>query len=182
MKNRDPLIINKILASVLVGGLIIMGSKYIVDIIYPHHQFDKPAYFIEVPEKQTLVQEIEIPPISSRLTSVAHLGEEGITYGQSIFKKCVACHTIKKDGKNKVGPNLWGVVNAKAARIDGFSYSPNLPNVGTWSFENLDQYLTKPNAFVKGTKMSFAGIKNPMQRAAVIVFLNSNSDKPLDIE
>ncbi len=81
--------------------------------------------------------------------------------------------------KNKVGPNLWNVVNAERGKKNGFGYSkPLMAMAGNWSYDSLDAFLAKPKAYIKGTKMSFSGIKKPRDRAAVIAFLRGLSDSP----
>ncbi len=118
----------------------------------------------------------EIASIGSRL-AVAD-----IAAGEKVFKKCVACHTVDNGGANKVGPNLWGVVGRTKATKDGFKYSAVLQDIGgEWTFEDLDHFLTKPKAFAKGTTMAFAGLKKPDDRAALIGWLNAQSDAPLAI-
>ena len=97
--------------------------------------------------------------------------------GEKVFRKCKACHTIEKDGKHRVGPNLHGVVGAKAAGKDGYKYSKAMKESGlTWDEATLDKYLTKPKALVKKTKMAFAGIKKDSDRADVIAYLKANGN------
>ncbi len=98
--------------------------------------------------------------------------------GKKLFKKCKSCHTAEKDGKHKSGPNLWNIVGADIASKEGFTkYSKALQALdGSWSEENLDQFITKPKAFVKKTKMTFAGLKKEADRANLIAFLNQLSD------
>ncbi len=94
--------------------------------------------------------------------------------GAKVFKKCKACHTVKKGGKNRVGPNLFGVAGRKAATVKGFRYSKAMKASGlTWDDGTLDKFLKKPKKFLKGTKMGFAGIKKDGRRADVIAYLNS---------
>ena len=95
--------------------------------------------------------------------------------GKKVFNKCKACHTIKKGGKNKVGPNLHGIVGKKAAQVKGFKYSKAMKASGlTWDEATLDKFLTKPKKMMKKTKMAFAGLKKKSQRDNVIAYLKAN--------
>ncbi|USG60625.1 cytochrome c family protein [Sneathiella marina] len=108
------------------------------------------------------------------LSSATAFAEGDAKKGAKVYKKCKACHTIENGGKNKVGPNLFGVVGRKSAQVEGFKYSKAMKAADlTWDDSNLDQYLTKPRAFVKGTKMSFAGIKKESQRQDLIAYLKT---------
>ncbi len=98
--------------------------------------------------------------------------------GAKVFKKCKACHTADKGGKNKVGPNLWDIVG-KAKAAAGFKFSGALKGLGgTWTYKDLDGFLADPKGFAKGTKMGFAGVKKPKARAHLIAYLRSLSDQP----
>jgi len=96
-----------------------------------------------------------------------------------VFKKCKACHTADQGGPNRVGPNLWNVVGGPKAHAEDFSYSDAITGLGgEWTYADLDAYLTKPKDFAPGTKMTFAGLKKPKDRAAVISYLRTLSDSP----
>lgn len=109
------------------------------------------------------------------VTAVSQSYAEGdVKKGEKVFKKCVACHTVSEGGKNKVGPNLWNIVGAKAAQKEGFKYSDALKNADiVWNEENLDKWLTKPKKFVKGTKMVFVGLKKEKDRVNIISYLQT---------
>jgi cytochrome c len=100
--------------------------------------------------------------------------------GEKVFNKCKACHNADQGGANKVGPNLWNVVGAPVAHHEGFNYSAALSGKsgGTWTYEQLDTYLTSPKAWAPGTKMTFAGLSKPEDRANVIAYLRTRNDSP----
>ncbi len=99
--------------------------------------------------------------------------------GEKIARRCVTCHTFDKDGANKIGPNLWNIVGAPHAHRDDYQYSPAMRAAeGAWTFEALDAYLDAPRQVVPGTKMTFAGLKDPKQRADLIAWLRTLSDNP----
>jgi cytochrome c len=102
-----------------------------------------------------------------------------MAHGEKVFKKCSACHMIASDGKNMIGPNLWGVIGRTAGSISDYKYSKAMVAYAKpWSFEEMNNYLIKPQAYVKGTKMAFAGLRKEKDRASVILYLNSRSDNP----
>ena len=95
--------------------------------------------------------------------------------GKKVFKKCKACHSLKP-GKKKVGPSLHGVLGNKAGQVKGFKYSKAMKKADiTWDDASLDAYLTKPRKFLKGTKMSFAGLKKKKDRDNVIAYIKANT-------
>ena len=103
--------------------------------------------------------------------------------GAKVFKKCAACHSIAQGGANKIGPALWGVLGRKSGSVSGYKYSKAMAAHGkNWSFEEMNGFLIKPKEWIKGTKMSFAGLKNAKDRAAVILYMNENTDSPLPLE
>lgn len=109
----------------------------------------------------------------------ALLAGADLAAGEKIAKRCVTCHSFAKDGANKVGPNLWGIVGAPHAHRADYNYSPAMKSAGgVWTYEALDAYLTTPRAVVPGTKMTFAGLKDAKQRADLIAWLRTLSDDP----
>ncbi len=99
-------------------------------------------------------------------------------HGETVFRQCKACHTVEKGGPNRVGPNLWGVVGRKVASVEGYNYSPAMKAFGgEWTPDRLFEYLANPRATVPGTRMTFAGLKSEEDRAAVIAYLQTQSDE-----
>jgi cytochrome c len=100
--------------------------------------------------------------------------------GERVFAKCSACHTIEQGGANGIGPNLYGVFGtAIGAHAAGYAYSPALSgHGGNWSWDNMDAWLANPRGFADGTKMSFAGLSKPEDRAAVMVYMESLGGAP----
>ena len=114
---------------------------------------------------------------------MALLASANVADGEKIFKKCAACHSIAKDGGNKIGPALWGVLGRKAGSVADYKYSKAMTAYGKpWSFEEMNGFLTKPKDWLKGTKMSFVGLKKETDRAAVILYMNKNTGSPLPLQ
>ncbi len=112
----------------------------------------------------------------------ARLANADVERGEKVAKKCKACHTFDSEGKNKTGPTLWNIVNKPLGQAPGFKYSKAFQQKATegflWNYEALDQYILKPKAYIKGTRMAFAGIKKDNQRADLLLYLRSLADEP----
>lgn len=107
------------------------------------------------------------------------LASADVKKGAEIFKRCLACHTDSKGGPNKIGPNLWNVVNRPRASESGYDYSKAMKEKsGSWTYADLNHFLAKPRGFVPGTKMGFAGLKKVQERADVIAYLRTQADSP----
>ena len=107
------------------------------------------------------------------------LAKAEVGRGESSAKKCMACHTFAKGGRNLVGPNLWGVVGRPRASEAGFNYSAALKaKGGNWTIDDLNQFLTNPRGAIPGTNMTFAGISRASERADLLAYLNSLADNP----
>ncbi|WP_264337768.1 c-type cytochrome [Wolbachia endosymbiont (group B) of Dolichovespula media] len=168
--------LNKIAASILLSGLIIMIVSNVVDMLY-----NPKDYKIE---HQTIVAASNEP--QQKIEQVAlDIGElmqnASFEKGKSAAKKCIACHSFEKGGMNKVGPNLWNVVGNKKAHLgSSFNYSKALlEKGGKWEYEELFAFLKNPKAYIKGTRMAFAGISNPQEIADLVSYLRSMSDSPV---
>jgi cytochrome c len=130
----------------------------------------------EAPVETAAPAEPEVPAVSG---IAALLAAADIDAGAKVSKKCAACHSFSKDGKNKVGPNLWDIVGKAIGGGAGYKYSGALAEMGgDWTYDNLDAFLTKPKDFAAGTKMSFSGIKGAEDRANLIAFMRGLSDNP----
>jgi cytochrome c len=169
---------NKALAALLTAGIIASGSGVISRIIYHPSMPEENAYVIEVPEGDTggATAEAEVTPLPVLLAAASP--EEG----QGEAKKCAACHSFEQGGASKIGPPLWGVVDRDIASVAGFAYSDALlERDGTWTFDALNEFVTNPKGFAPGTKMAFAGIKDPEDRADVLVYLRSLAENPVPL-
>ncbi|MFC3230118.1 c-type cytochrome [Marinibaculum pumilum] len=178
----DTFEFNKIAGAILFVLLIIVGIGTVGDILVSPKQLYEPVYHVDVPDAEGAAAtaaapaEVEVAPIAVRLASA------DVEDGMKEARKCAACHTFEQGGANKVGPNLWDVVGHETAHLDNFSYSDSLASLGaTWSFEALDEFLADPKAYVPGTKMAFAGVKNPDRRADLIAYMRSLSESPVPL-
>jgi len=166
--------INKLVAAILVTVLIVFGIGEISDIIFKVNKTGVVAYKVEEPAGSSNEAKAES---SVEISSLLSLGD--VTHGKKVFKKCAACHSINKDGRNKIGPKLYNVVGKATGATSDYKYSKALISYSkTWTFEELNGFLLKPAAWIKGNKMGFTGLKNDMDRASVILYLNQNSDNP----
>jgi cytochrome c len=167
---------NKTLAALLTAGIIASGSGVVSRMLYHPHVPEENAYVIEVPE--AAAEKGEVAPAEAAPLPVL-LAQANAEKGATEAKKCAACHSEEKGGPIKIGPPLWGVVGRDIASLEDFSYSPALAGKeGAWDYQNLDAFLAEPRAWVPGTKMAFAGIKKPEERADVILYLRSLADAP----
>ena len=174
----DSFELNKIIAAILMVALLVIGLGKFADGIFHVKKPENPGYRVEV-EKQLTSATSQTTEIVEKIdiTAVMLLGD--IASGEKIFKKCAACHSIIKGGKNKIGPALYNVVGRAVGGVDDYKYSKALASYGKeWTFEELNGFLTKPSSYLKGTKMSYAGLRKEKDRASVIKYLNQNSDSP----
>tara|TARA_Y100000590_G_scaffold48063_1_gene50944 strand:- start:757 stop:1287 length:531 start_codon:yes stop_codon:yes gene_type:complete len=174
----DSFEINKIVVAILVVFLIIFGIGKISDIVFHVEKPNTSAYKVEVSTASSN-QDSNTGEIIDIATLLA-MGD--LDHAKKIWKKCSACHSIKKGGKNKIGPALYGVLGRNFAALDGYKYSKALVTYGkSWTFEEMNAFLKKPQSYIKGTKMAFAGLKKEKDRASIILFMNQNSDNPLPL-
>lgn len=183
----DSMKINKIVAAVLLAGVVAMTTGFVTRLIHPaagggHHADHgavDPLYAAYIKEDaghgagHAPTAPAGPEPVAGLLASA------DLEHGKKIFKKCLSCHSADKGAPNKVGPALYGVVGNDIATVASFKYSSAMGEApGNWTYADLNQFLYKPKAYVKGTKMAFAGLKRAKDRAAVIAYLRSQDDAP----
>ena len=176
----DSFEINKIVAAILMVALIVIGIGKLSDVIFHVEKPDKPGYSIEVESSTVSISTATKDEEKIDIASLMALGD--IAHGEKVFKKCAACHSIVKGGKNAIGPALYNVVGRKVGVIEDYKYSKALAAYDkNWTFEELNGFLIKPAKWIKGTKMAYAGLRKEKDRASVIKYLNENSDNPLQL-
>ncbi len=173
----------KIGLSILIFAWLIFGSMMLSDILIKVDNSNIDALrLVSLPPSDDVSVEQEAEPEAAAQSAGLDvlMASTDAAAGKSVFKNCKACHSIDKGGKNKIGPNLWNIVGKAQASTDGFKYSDALSSRGgTWSFEELNGFLTKPSEYISGTKMKYKGIKKDGARAALLMYLRAQSDNPL---
>ena len=168
--------INKIIVAILVTILVVFGIGKVSDLIFITEK-NVVAYKVEIKEESSSGQAVAA---SVDIKTLLALGN--VEHGQKVFKKCTACHSVKKNGKNKIGPALYNVLGRNMAALDDYKYSKALTAFNkSWTFNEMNSFLIKPAKYIKGTKMAFAGLKKEEDRASVILYMNVNSDNPLPL-
>ena len=178
----DSFEINKIVAAILMVALLVIGIGKLTNVIFHVEKPETPGYAVEVDQVVVVSAETESGTTEEKIDIAALLAMGDLATGEKVFKKCAACHSIVKGGKNNIGPALYNVVGRKIGVIDDYKYSKALSEYGKeWTFEELNGYLIKPAKWIKGTKMAFAGLRKEIDRASVILYLNQNSDNPIPL-
>ncbi len=176
----DSFELNKIIAAVLMVALLVIGIGKLSDIIFHVEKPKIPGYSVDVQQTQTVSSKEKASEDTIDIAALMAMGD--ISHGEKVFKKCAACHSIIKGGKNAIGPALYNVVGRKVGVIENYKYSKALTAYGKeWTFEELNGFLIKPAKWIKGTKMAYAGLRKEKDRASVIKYLNNNSDNPIPL-
>ena len=175
---------NKIIVSIVLAVILVLGINKITDVIFYVEKPEKSAYEVAsittVVDNETTVTSSVDTESGDIMTLFASTSADD---GKKIFKKCAACHSITQGGGNKIGPALWGVLGKPAGSISNYKYSKAMAAHGKpWSFQEMNGFLTKPKDWIKGTKMSFLGLKSAKDRAAVILYMNEKTDNPLPLK
>ena len=174
----DSFELNKIIAAVLLVALLIIGISKVSNVVFHVEKPVKSGYAVEVQQAETISTSTS-GAVEEKVDIVALMTTGDVVKGEKVFKKCAACHSIVKGGKNNIGPALYNVVGRKTGAITDYKYSKALASYDKeWTFEELNGYLIKPAKWIKGTKMAFAGLRKEKDRASVIMYLNQNGDNP----
>ena len=177
----DSFELNKIVAAVLMVALLVIGIGKLSNVIFHVEKPKTPVYAVEV-EQATTASSTTEKAREEKVDIAALMAMGDIALGEKVFKKCAACHSIVKGGKNNIGPALYNVVGRKTGAVTDYKYSKALASYEKeWTFEELNGYLIKPAKWIKGTKMAFAGLRKEKDRASVIKYLNQNSDSPIPL-
>tara|TARA_Y100000992_G_scaffold52411_1_gene31105 strand:+ start:1651 stop:2193 length:543 start_codon:yes stop_codon:yes gene_type:complete len=178
----DSFEINKIVAAILLVALLIIGIDKVSDVVFHVEKPKTPGYVVEVAQVNNSTSTIINETVETKIDIAALMALGDVAVGEKVFKKCSACHSIVKGGKNNIGPALYNVVGRKVGVVADYKYSKALASYDKeWTFEELNGYLIKPAKWIKGTKMAFAGLRKEKDRASVIKYLNQNSDNPLPL-
>ncbi|MDI9409859.1 MAG: cytochrome c family protein [Candidatus Pacebacteria bacterium] len=181
---KDPLLVNKIAAAVLVALLLFMVVGLVGEGLVSPKPIDKNSFVIATAETGAAATSAAAPAAAAELPPIAPLlAAANLAAGQETAKKCQTCHNFVKDGPNGVGPNLWGIVGRKVASHEGYAYSSAMKGQAenAWDFEKLNHFMAKPQAVVPGTKMAFAGLSKAEDRANVLLYLRSLADSPVKL-
>ena len=171
---------NKIIVSILLAIILVVGINKISDVIYFVEKPEKSVYQVENVGAENSSIATEESSDSGNIMAI--FASTSAADGAKVFKKCAACHSIAQGGANKIGPALWGVIGRQAGSVADYKYSKAMASHGqSWTFDEMNNFLIKPKDWIKGTKMAFAGLKNEKERAAVILYMNNNSSNPLPL-
>lgn len=170
--------LNKVLGAVLGTCLILLAVNIGAHALFEPEKPAKPGYNIVVAKADGGQPEAKEPETPLPVL----LAKADAQKGERIAKQCAACHNFQKGAGPKIGPDLWNVVGSARAAHAQFKYSPAMKEKGgEWTFDNLDHFIADPRRDIPGTAMTFAGIKNPQQRADLLAYLRTLADNPVPL-
>ena len=174
----DSFEINKIIAAILVVFIVVFGIGKVSDLAFKVEKPMQSAYKVEALDVTSAKSGNAIEDVD--ISALLAMGS--VDHGKKVFKKCSACHSIKKGGRNNIGPALYNVLGRNMGALEDYKYSKALVAFGkNWTFTEMNSFLIKPATYIKGTKMAFAGLKKEKDRASVILYMNANADNPLEL-
>lgn len=173
---------NKYIMAFMATVFVVMTIGITSDAVFSPQHPEESGYVIEVADASAPAGAAEAP---AKVSIATLLETADPKRGEAVFKRCAACHTSEKGGANKIGPHLWDVVNRPIASVDGFSYSSAMKAFAeggeVWDYNHLNEFLTSPKGYIKGTAMGFAGDKKDNERSDLIAYLRSLSDNPASL-
>jgi cytochrome c len=171
---------NKIFGAVLATGLVILGLQTVSEVVFHAEGPEKPGYAIAVQEEATGGGAEELPPDWGTVLPAAD-----VAAGQVVFGKCLSCHNAAPGGANMTGPNLYGLVNRKPGGHPGFAYSTQMIEFGganpAWDYQHLYEFIRSPQQYIRGTKMTFVGVKKQDDLINLIAYLRAQAASPAPI-
>ena len=173
---------NKIIGGVLGTVIFIFVVRLVAEKIYEPEKPEKPGYVVEGVVETASGGAASAPVEETMPDWGTVLPAADVAAGKTLITKCEQCHDITKGGPNKIGPNLFGVVDRVRATHEGFAYSSAMKGKpGNWTYDELFKFIKAPGVDIPGTKMSFAGLRSEKDRINLIAFLRSNADSPAAI-
>jgi len=164
-----------------MGGLIVVAWLLLI-VDFVGDQLIPPVEPVVSTASASAAPAVAAKPAEPEQPLPVLLASANVDKGARVAKKCTSCHTFDKGGKNKVGPNLYGIMGAERGVVGGFNYSAAIKAMGgKWGYDDMDAFLKKPRDFMKGTKMTFSGLKKAGDRAAIILYMRGQADSPVPL-
>ena len=176
----DSFELNKVIGAILGTCIVLLVTSFAAGAIFAPVMPAKPGYEIVVKEEAAAGGKEAAAAASEPIEKL--LQTASVEKGEAAAKKCAACHTFEKNGPNRVGPNLYGIIGDKKGEGRGFNFSAAMKaKGGEWTYEDLNQFISNPKGFIPGTAMGFAGIQKDSERADVIDYLHTLADSPVPL-